>query len=205
MLRTESRHATPQPPARQTLPPWSARLKKQVIALLLVVLVFWVVELVDQIFFGQTLNDFGIQPRTLRGLTGILLAPFLHGSLGHVAANTLPFLVLGCLVMIRGVRDFIFVTLFTVILGGLGVWAIGDTQTVHVGASGLIFGYLGFLILRGYFDRGLVSMAISLAVGLCYGGLIWGILPTNQEESWEGHLCGFLAGALCARLLSRRV
>ena len=77
--------------------------------------------------------------------------------------------------------------------------------TVHVGASGLIFGYLGFLILRGYFDRGLVSMAISLFVGLCYGGLIWGILPTNPDESWEGHLFGFLTGAICARLLARRV
>jgi membrane associated rhomboid family serine protease len=121
----------------------------------------------------------------------------------------MPFLVLGWLVLLRGVREFLKVSLLTTAFSGLIVWLIGrssasNAATVHIGASSLIFGYLGYLMLRGYFDRSAFSVAISVLVGIGYGGLIWGLLPTTGEQSWEGHLGGFLAGAGCAWLFTRQ-
>ncbi len=183
---------------------WKGRLKRQAALLLSFVLLIWILELVDQLFLANQLDLWGIRPRTLEGLPGIVLCPFLHADLAHVVANTMPFLVLGWLVMLRGLGEFFRVSLLTVAFSGLVVWLIGRSSTVHVGASSLIFGYLGYLMLRGYFDRSAFSVAISLLVGLIYGGLIWGILPTTQAQSWEGHLGGFLAGAACAWLFTRQ-
>jgi membrane associated rhomboid family serine protease len=168
------------------------------------VVVIWVIELVDAIVLGGTLDEWGIRPRMREGLPGIVLAPFLHGSVSHVAANTMPFLVLAWLVLLRGWGELIKVSILTVAFSGLVVWLIGRSSTVHLGASSLIFGYLGYLILRGYFDRSAFSVLISILVGLFYGSLIWGVLPTDQEQSWEGHLGGFLAGVCCAWLLTRQ-
>lgn len=168
------------------------------------IVLIWLIELIDQIFLSNSLNQWGIKPRSIPGLSGIVLAPFLHGSLGHVAANTMPFLVLAWLVLLRGWSELIKVSILTVAFSGLVVWLIGRSTTVHIGASSLIFGYLGYLILRGYFDRSAFSVFISLLVGLLYGSLIWGVLPMDQEQSWEGHLGGFLAGAACAWLLTRQ-
>lgn len=164
----------------------------------------WLIELADQIFLDGSLDRWGIRPRAADGLTGIVLAPFLHADLAHVAANTMPFVILGWLVLLRGAGEFFKVSLLTVTVSGLVVWLIGRSTTVHIGASSLIFGYLGYLMLRGYFDRSAFSVAISLLVGILYGGLIWGVLPTAAEQSWEGHLGGFLAGAGCAWLLTRQ-
>lgn len=183
---------------------WRGRLKRQAALLAAFVAVIWLIELADQLFLGGELDRWGIRPRTAEGLTGIVLAPFLHADLTHVAANTMPFIVLGWLVLLRGTGEFFKVSLLTVATSGLVVWLIGRSTTVHIGASSLIFGYLGYLMLRGYFDRSAFSVAISLLVGILYGGLIWGILPTAAEQSWEGHLGGFLAGAGCAWLLTRQ-
>lgn len=168
------------------------------------VVLIWLIELIDVIFLGNRLNQWGIRPRDMAGLSGIVLAPFLHSSLGHVAANTMPFLVLAWLVLLRGWGELIKVSVLTIAFSGLVVWLIGRSTTSHIGASSLIFGYLGYLILRGYFDRSAFSVFISIAVGLVYGSLIWGVLPMDQEQSWEGHLGGFLAGAACAWLLTRK-
>ncbi|HEY0581191.1 MAG TPA: rhomboid family intramembrane serine protease, partial [Chloroflexota bacterium] len=113
----------------------------------------WCIELVDVVMFGGTLDRFGIRPRRLDALAGILAAPLLHSGWAHLAANSLPFVVLGWLVMLRKVRDFFVVSVVVVVIGGLGVWLIGSANSVHVGASGVIFGYLGYLIARGYFER----------------------------------------------------
>ena len=180
------------------------QLKTQAMILLSLVAVLWGLELLDWFFLNQALNQYGIQPRTLVGLRGIVCSPFLHGSLGHLAANTLPFIVLGWLIMLRRQRDFWIVTLNVLLLSGVGVWMVGRSNTVHIGASSLIFGYLGFLLLRGFFERGPISVAVSLLVGVFYGGLVWGVLPITQEESWEGHLLGLLAGIGCAWMLSKR-
>lgn len=163
----------------------------------------WVLELVNFFVFRQALNIYGIIPREIIGLRGILFAPFLHGSLGHLIANTIPFLILGWFVMLQETSDFFVVTGITMLISGLGVWLLG-APGVHVGASGLIFGYLGFLLLRGYFERNFPSILLSLIVGFLYGGALWGILPTVPGISWEGHLFGLIGGVLAARLLARR-
>ncbi len=166
-------------------------------------LLIWVLEIIDFLLFQGALNRYGIRPRSLRGLSGIFLAPFLHGSFKHLAANTVPLVTLGWLVMLQDIHYFFVVTAVTVLVSGFGVWLFGASRSVHLGASGLIFGYLGFLLLYGYFERSLWTGMISLFVGLFYGGMIWGILPSRQGVSWQGHLFGFVGGILAARLLSQ--
>lgn len=169
------------------------------------VALLWAIEILDFLIFRGSLDALGIRPRTVPGLAGIALAPLLHGGFAHLAANTLPFLGLGWLIMLRKTSDLVLVTLLSALVGGLGVWLIGSPSSVHVGASGVIFGYFGFLLLRGWFERSAVSIALSLGVGLFYGGMIWGVLPTRMGISWEGHLFGFLGGVLAARLLAGRL
>ena len=164
----------------------------------------WLLEFVDLFVFRNALNLYGIRPRTISGLWGILFAPFLHGGFGHLMANTIPFLVLGWFVMLREISDFFLVSLITMLASGLGVWLFGSANSIHIGASGVIFGYFGFLLSRGYFERSAVGIAFSLLVGTLYGSLIWGVLPIRNGISWEGHLFGFLGGVLAARLLARR-
>jgi len=167
------------------------------------VAVMWGLELIDLVIFHNALNRYGILPRHIIGLRGILFAPFLHGGLPHLIANTIPFLTLGWFVMLQETSDFFIVTAITMVVSGLGVWLIGSPG-VHIGASGLVFGYLGFLLLRGYFQRNIPSILLSLLVGFLYGGAIWGVLPTVPGVSWEGHLFGFIGGIIAARLLSQR-
>lgn len=168
------------------------------------VALIWLIEVVDLVFMGGALDSLGIRPRTLSGLPGIVAAPFLHVGFFHLAANTVPFLVLGWLILVRETWHFFAVTAIVTILGGLGVWLFGRPMTVHVGASGLIFGFFGFLLLAGWFERKLSTILLSLVVLLTYGGMIWGVLPGRLGISWEGHLFGFLAGILAARLLAHR-
>ena len=164
----------------------------------------WALELVDQLFLGQYLDTFGIWPRSLRGLLGIAAAPFLHGDFSHLMHNTLPFLVMGWLVFLRGRGAFFFASIFTAMTAGLGAWAFGGGNSVHIGASGVIFGYLGFLLAGGWFERRIGSLFLSVVVGGLYGGLILGVLPSDGRVSWQGHLFGFLGGLLAAWLWSKR-
>ncbi|NEO83939.1 MAG: rhomboid family intramembrane serine protease [Spirulina sp. SIO3F2] len=166
--------------------------------------VFWLVELIDQFVFRGNLDRFGIAPRAASGLQGIFFAPFLHGSWPHLISNTVPFVVLGWFVMIQETADFIIVTVFSLLTAGLGTWLFGATGSVHVGASSLIYGYLGFLLLRGYFERNQTSVMLSILVFFLYGGVVWGVLPTQAGVSWEGHLFGFVGGVLAARYLSKQ-
>lgn len=178
-------------------------LKTQATILGVFVSSFWIIEFVDLFFFRGWLDRFGIAPHQLIGLRGILFAPFLHGNLPHLIANTVPFLILGWLVMLQETSDFWIVTMITMIVGGLGVWLFAAPGSLHIGASGLIFGYLGFLLLRGYFQRNFASILLSIVVGVVYGGLIWGVLPTQPGISWQGHLFGFLGGVLAARMIAK--
>jgi len=179
-------------------------LKTQAIVLGGFIALIWTLEIVDLLVLGGALNAYGIRPRSIIGLRGILFAPFLHGGLAHVLANTIPFLTFGWLIMLRETSDFFVVTAVTMLTSGLGVWLIASPYTIHIGASGLIFGYFGFLLLRGYFERSFSAILFSLIVGLLYGSLIWGVLPLQVGISWQGHLFGFLGGVLAARLLARR-
>ena len=166
--------------------------------------VMWGVELVDWIG-GRwlELDQFGIVPRRWSGLPGIPLAPFLHCGWSHLAANSLPFAILGLLVIGRGERAFWVVSAGIVLLGGFAVWLFGRGQSVHVGASGLIFGYFGYLVALGWIERSAVSVLRALLVGLFYGSIIWGVLPGHRGISWESHLSGLLAGLAMAGLSSR--
>lgn len=180
-----------------------SELKNHVLILGGIVAFMWIVEIIDIFFLKGSLNYYGIIPHRIIGLRGILFAPFLHGNLFHLAANTIPFVTLGWLIMLRETRDFFIVSAITALVSGLGTWLTGSPNSVHIGASGVIFGYLGFLLLRGYFERSATSIFLSLFVGFSYGSMIWGVLPTQMGISWQGHLFGFIGGAIAARLLSR--
>lgn len=181
-------------------------LKQQIVILGLFLMSFWGLEISDQLIFQNLwrggLDVFGIIPRQILGLRGILFAPFLHGGFQHLIANSVPFALLGWLVMLNRIQDFFIVTFITIFTGGLGVWLIGAPNSVHIGASILIFGYLGFLLFRGYFRRDIPSIAISLLVFFFYGGVLWSVLPTARGISWEGHLFGLIGGAIAAKYLN---
>lgn len=180
-----------------------SELKTQIMILGGFVAMMWIVESIDLFLFKGMLDIYGVVPRNPIGLRGILFMPFLHGGFPHLIANTAPFLTLGWFVMLRETRDFFTVTALTMLVSGLGVWLFGSPG-VHIGASGIVFGYLGYLLFRGYFERNFPSILLSLIVGFLYGGIIWGVLPIQQGVSWEGHLFGFIGGAIAAKFLSRR-
>jgi membrane associated rhomboid family serine protease len=163
----------------------------------------WIVELADFYLLNSSLDQYGIHPRTVRGLYGIFAAPFLHGGLGHVMANTMPILVLGILIMFtRGVKDFLAATAVIVLIGGLGTWLTGASGSVHIGASGLIFGYFGFLLLITWFERSCRNLVITGFVIFLYSGMIWGILPGRNGISWQSHLFGLIGGIVAAYLIA---
>ena len=164
---------------------------------------FWAAFAVNLVTDGA-LIQYGVIPRPTTGLRGILFAPFIHGSLNHLVTNSLPFLVLGWLVILRNARHFIPVTLLSMLGAGLMAWLVGAPGSVHVGASGVVFGYLGFLMLSGWFARSFASIALSIGVTVAWGGLVFGVMPGQPGISWQAHLGGFLGGVLAARWLGRR-
>ena len=178
-------------------------IKAHAVLLLSLLGLMWAVEILDLLPFIH-LDRFGIRPRSVAGLAGIVCAPFLHAGFAHLAANSFPFVILGGIVLLGGRRVFWSVTLFVTLTGGLGVWLFAGRFTNHIGASGLIFGYLGFLLARGFFEKSLPWMLAALATLLAYGGLLFGVLPIHAGVSWQGHLFGFLAGVGAARLLFRK-
>lgn len=164
----------------------------------------WFVEIVNAFVFRGGLNIYGIRPRNFDGLQGVLFAPLLHSSFAHLMANTVPLLVLGWFVLLRGTRTFAVVTMVAIVISGLGTWLIGPANSVHIGASGLVFGYFGFLVLNGYFERSLTAVLWAVLVFLLYGSLLWGVLPQANGISWQGHLFGFVGGGVAAYLLAKR-
>ncbi|MCT7978821.1 rhomboid family intramembrane serine protease [Laspinema olomoucense] len=178
-------------------------LKTQILILGGFVTLMWIVQILNLFLFRGTLLIYGILPRHPDTLRGILFMPFLHGNFPHLIANTIPFLTLGWFVMLREIRDFWVVTAVTMLVSGLGVWLLGSPGW-HIGASGLVFGYLGYLLSRGFFERNLPSILLSIIVGVLYGGIIIGVLPIQAGVSWEGHLFGLIGGGIAAWLLSRR-
>jgi membrane associated rhomboid family serine protease len=168
-----------------------------------IVALLWLLEAVDLLIFGGRLDAFGIRPRTMAGLRGIVFAPFLHAGFAHLAANTLPFVVLGWLVMLRSTSDFFVVAAVSAAASGLGVWLFGGPHSVHVGLSGVIFGFLGYLLARGIYERRLGAIVLALVALLLYGGALWGLLSLTPGVSWQGHFFGFLGGWLVAYLAAR--
>lgn len=161
--------------------------------------VMWVLEILDVILDGR-LDRYGIAPREWSGLDGVLWAPFLHGGFGHLIANSVPFFVLGSVIALGALSRFVVVTVIVGLIGGLGTWLIGPERTVHIGASGLVFGYLTYLLTRGVFARSLAYLAGGVVVFMLYGGVLWGLLP-SPGISWQGHLFGALGGVVAAYAL----
>ncbi|MGR3888539.1 rhomboid family intramembrane serine protease [Pseudomonas sp. 1152_12] len=160
---------------------------------------FMVVLQLINVATGYSLMVFGLIPRTVQGLFGILASPFLHASFAHLSANLIAFLVLGTLVIVEGLNRFIAVSAIIILLGGSLVWLFGFTG-VHVGASGWVFGLWAYLLSRAWFHRSWSNLITAAVVALLYGGLILGFLP-RQGISFEGHLFGALAGFIAAKVL----
>ncbi|WP_428341297.1 rhomboid family intramembrane serine protease [Mycobacterium sp.] len=181
------------------------------VTILSFVALLYVVEAFD-LLDGHRLEEYGIRPLETDGLWGILFAPLLHANWAHLAANTGPALVLGFLVTLAGLSRFLWATAIVWIVGGFGTWLIGNLgsscgQTDHIGASGLIFGWLTFLLVFGFFVRSGWQILIGLLVLVVYGSVLWGAVPELNVcggVSWQGHLCGGIAGVLAAYLLSGR-
>jgi membrane associated rhomboid family serine protease len=173
------------------------------------VALLYLVELIDQLT-RHSLDANGIRPLESDGLWGIVFGPILHANWQHLMANTIPLLVLGFLMTLAGLSRFVWATAIVWILGGLGTWLIGDIgsncgPTDHIGASGLIFGWLAFLMVFGIFVRRFWDIVIGLAVLVVYGGVLLGAMPVLGRcggVSWQGHLCGAIAGVVAAYLLS---
>jgi membrane associated rhomboid family serine protease len=154
---------------------------------------------------GGALNSYGIVPRTEIGLRGILFAPFLHGSVAHLVANSISLLILGWLVLaFAGRRHFYWVSAWAALGAGLCAWTLGAPGSVHIGASGVIFGYLGYLMLSGWFARRIMPIIASLGVTALWGGAVLGVLPGQVGISWQAHLGGFIGGVWAARTLHAR-
>ncbi len=167
------------------------------------VALLYVIELVDTLVSGR-LDSHGVRPRSDEGLLGIAFAPLLHGGWAHLVANTIPLLVLGFLLALSGVRTWVSVTAIVWLVSGIGVWLVGGPNSVHIGASGLVFGWLVHLVLRGIFARHLGQIALGLVVFVVYGSVLWGVIPGRPGISWQGHLFGAIGGALAAWLLAPR-
>jgi membrane associated rhomboid family serine protease len=163
----------------------------------------WVVEVIDQVLDGR-LDRNGIEPRELDGLDGVVWAPFLHADFQHLIGNTVPFLLLGCAIAFSGVARVILVTVIVAVVGGLGTWLIAPSNTVHIGASGIVFGFAAYLVARGVFSRSARQVLVGLVVVVVWGAtLLQGLVP-ETGISWQGHLFGAIGGVVAARLLDRR-
>ncbi|WP_245775673.1 rhomboid family intramembrane serine protease [Saccharopolyspora flava] len=151
---------------------------------------------------AMDLDGNGIRPRTLDGLDGILWAPLLHFGWQHLISNSVPLFVLGWLLLAGGLRQFIGVTAVVWIVAGAGTWLIG-APGYHVGASGVIFGWMVFLLLRGFAQRSIAQILVSVVLFFYWGGMLWGVLPGQPGISWEGHLFGAIGGVLATWLVAR--
>lgn len=162
----------------------------------------WVLEAVD-LATGHGLDDHGISPREPGELLDVVPAAFLHDGWAHVASNSVPLLVLGFIAALGGLRRFVGVVLTVVLTGGLGVWLTAPAHTVTLGASGVVFGLFGYLLVRGFVDRRPLDVVVGLVVAAVYGSLLQGVLPTDPGVSWQGHLFGLIGGVVAAFALRR--
>lgn len=161
----------------------------------------WIVRVLDAIVPGAgSAAGHGVIPRTWEGLYGIPVAPLIHLDFPHLIANTLPFLVLGAVILLRGVTEFVFVTLISGLVAGAGTWLFGAPGTMHVGASGIVFGFFGYLLFRTAFDRRWTSAVVTVMVAVLYGTAMLSSLIPEASVSWSGHFFGFLGGVIAARL-----
>ncbi|MCU0278669.1 MAG: rhomboid family intramembrane serine protease [Candidatus Nanopelagicales bacterium] len=185
-------------------PTTASRGLRPLIPVLVMLAVMWVLEIVDLVLPGD-LDGYGIESREVDGLTGVVASPFLHADFAHLMANTIPFLILGSIVALRYPQRFWPIAITITVVGGLGVWLLGPSNTITIGASGVVFGFLTFLITAGILTRHWLDVLIALGVLFIYGGILVGALPFGVAAgvSWQAHLLGALAGVLAAFLFAR--
>lgn len=178
-----------------------AQAPRVVLPVVVLLAAMWVLEFVDLILPVE-LDYLGISSREVSGLIGIPLAPFLHGGFEHLLANTLPFLILGSLVAWRARGRFWSVAVVIIVLGGAAVWLLAPGNTITIGASGMVFGFLGYLLVLGIITRRWVDILVAVGVLLIYGSLLMGATPFGVPAgvSWLAHLTGFAAGVAAAFL-----
>jgi membrane associated rhomboid family serine protease len=159
----------------------------------------WIVELLNEASDRRLAIAGGIRPHDPESLIDIVTAPFLHGSLEHLASNALPLFSLGFIAAVTGTKRFLLMTATVIIVGGLGVWFFAPPDTLHVGASGVVFGYFGYLLMRGLIDRRPVDLVVSLGIALSYGYAMWNSIGYGTAGiSWQGHVSGFVGGLVAA-------
>ncbi|MFC9429844.1 rhomboid family intramembrane serine protease [Streptomyces sp. NPDC056987] len=166
------------------------------------VALLWVLEAFNSA--TGSLSTYGLSPREFGELRDVIPMAFLHHGFDHLASNTVPLLILGFLAALNGLRRFAAVVLTIMVVGGLGVWLTAADHSVTAGASGVVFGLLGYLLVRGFVDRSAVDMVTGLLVLAVYGSALWGVLPTNPAVSWQGHLFGLIGGVMAAFMYRRK-
>jgi membrane associated rhomboid family serine protease len=181
----------------------AASLQKGGIAVGALIAGLWLIEGIDTVL-DHRLDQYGVRPHRISGLRGILFAPFLHVGWNHLISNTVPLAVLALIIAGQSLVRFASVSAIVALISGLGMWVFGSTNSVHIGASGVIFGLLTYLIARGLFARRIAFIAIGVVVGALYGGILSGVVPTKSGVSWQGHLFGAIGGVVAAYLLERR-
>jgi membrane associated rhomboid family serine protease len=168
-----------------------------------IVALMWVVEIINKVD-SQHLDSDGIWPRNFSHLWGILTAPFLHVGFHHLEDNTIPFVFMGAFIALYGAKQLARVTLFVIVIGGLGTWLIAPSNSITVGASGVVFGYATYLFARGVFNRSVLELAVGFIVGVIWGAVLLSSLVPHQGISWQAHACGAVAGVLAAWAMSDR-
>jgi membrane associated rhomboid family serine protease len=182
-----------------------ASLGRAFVTMCAVIPFLFLIEAIDRgIGAGQLDLAGGIIPHRIDGLDGVLFSPFLHAGWEHLYGNAVPLILVGTFALAGGARRFIWSTFVIMLVSGLGVWFIGDPDSVVVGASGVVFGYLGLLVARGFVERSWWNLGVAAFIGLLYWYQLYNILPTDQPVSWQGHLLGLLGGVLAAIIFRRR-
>jgi membrane associated rhomboid family serine protease len=167
------------------------------------VALMWIVEAID-VAAGHRLDSAGIEPHDPEGLIGVVTAPFLHASFGHLIGNTLPFVTLGVVIAFQGAARVLAVTALVALVSGLGTWLFGAEGTVHIGASGVVFGYATYLLARGFFNRDPLELAIAALVAVVWGGALAGSLLPHEGISWQSHVFGAIGGVIAAQVFARK-
>jgi membrane associated rhomboid family serine protease len=194
-----TRPGSPTPSPRR-----NGQLQREGITLLIVIVgLMWLVEIINSIDSNRLDSD-GLYARNVGHLWGIMTAPFLHASFGHLIDNTIPLVFMGVIIALRGAIRLALVTGIVIVLGGIGTWLIAPAGTVTVGASGLVFGYATYLLTRGLFDRSALELAVGVLVAVVWGSALLTSLVPHYGVSWQAHLCGGLAGVVAAWVLREK-
>jgi membrane associated rhomboid family serine protease len=180
-----------------------ASLGRAFVTMCAVIPVLFVIEAIDRGLGGALDVAGGIIPRHLNGLDGVVFSPFLHAGWGHLYGNAVPLILVGTFALAGGGRRFIYSTAVIMAVSGIGVWMIGDPRSIVVGASGVIFGYLGLLLTRGLVEHSWWNIGVAAFMGLLYWYQLYNVLPSDEPVSWQGHLLGLVGGALAAVLFRR--